>query len=436
MHLARPRVIGDTGRSLSVIINADLDVFHGGNLAFFSPPPFSSKKYCYSTFVTPSSVTRDPEVERHHRSLASLIVITFNYTWAIMYCHFWFIEVGSSPLIPFCFSSSSSSSCVCFLSLFSSSSSSSSSSQANQATPPWQPSARVKHPQMVLSRASSRRTTRSSVGECVCVCVCLCVSGRERGGGGSLDHHCIVKRVVCVCVWAVVTQREEEERCLLREEFQGKVQRSRERVLGGRLKGLREAPSPPFPPPREQEGNGRWANINVPRPRVDQTELILDSRIHTQPHTRSPLTHAHHSLQTPGPRCLSQRSRGDKRTLAPARVFFFFPLFEIKGITGFLLSFFFLKNPEIRVLTFSKHPHSPPSAQGAKMSCRRRCKREIFKFAQYLFRFITGTLNTGKTPGRTLRCRVHFPRALDSLRSAEMFVSSSRVKFSTLLMFG
>lgn len=31
------------------------------------------------------------------------------------------------------------------------------------------------------------------------------------------------------------------------------------------------------------------------------------------------------------------------------------------------------------------------------MSCRKRCKREIFKFAQYLFRLITGTLNTGKT---------------------------------------
>lgn len=30
------------------------------------------------------------------------------------------------------------------------------------------------------------------------------------------------------------------------------------------------------------------------------------------------------------------------------------------------------------------------------MSCRKRCKREIFKFAQYLFRLVTGTLNTGK----------------------------------------
>lgn len=30
------------------------------------------------------------------------------------------------------------------------------------------------------------------------------------------------------------------------------------------------------------------------------------------------------------------------------------------------------------------------------MSCRKRCKREIFKLAQYLFRLVTGTLNTGK----------------------------------------
>lgn len=33
-----------------------------------------------------------------------------------------------------------------------------------------------------------------------------------------------------------------------------------------------------------------------------------------------------------------------------------------------------------------------------KMSCRKRCKREIFKFAQYLFRLVTGTLNIGKNP--------------------------------------
>lgn len=31
------------------------------------------------------------------------------------------------------------------------------------------------------------------------------------------------------------------------------------------------------------------------------------------------------------------------------------------------------------------------------MSCRKRCKREIFKFAQYLFRLVTGTLNIGKS---------------------------------------
>ncbi|KAF5907015.1 Kv channel-interacting protein 4 isoform X3 [Clarias magur] len=36
-------------------------------------------------------------------------------------------------------------------------------------------------------------------------------------------------------------------------------------------------------------------------------------------------------------------------------------------------------------------PTEKPTA--AKMSCRKRCKREILKFAGYLFRFITGTLN-------------------------------------------
>lgn len=46
----------------------------------------------------------------------------------------------------------------------------------------------------------------------------------------------------------------------------------------------------------------------------------------------------------------------------------------------------------------SKPPPAPP-LPGAKMSCRKRCKREIFKFAQYLFRLVTGTLNTGKAPG-------------------------------------
>ncbi|KAF0029389.1 hypothetical protein F2P81_018494 [Scophthalmus maximus] len=42
-----------------------------------------------------------------------------------------------------------------------------------------------------------------------------------------------------------------------------------------------------------------------------------------------------------------------------------------------------------RIITWAS-----PIAKGAKMSCRKRCKREIFKFAQYLFRLITGTLNT------------------------------------------
>ncbi|CAL8377997.1 unnamed protein product [Boreogadus saida] len=39
------------------------------------------------------------------------------------------------------------------------------------------------------------------------------------------------------------------------------------------------------------------------------------------------------------------------------------------------------------------------------MSCRKRCKREIFKFAQYMFRLVTGTLNSGNFLWLDPRCR-------------------------------
>lgn len=54
-------------------------------------------------------------------------------------------------------------------------------------------------------------------------------------------------------------------------------------------------------------------------------------------------------------------------------------------------------NPETRVFLLCWPFQASPLYPTAKMSCRKRCKREIFKFAQYLFRLITGTLNTGKT---------------------------------------
>ncbi|CAL8385252.1 unnamed protein product [Arctogadus glacialis] len=38
------------------------------------------------------------------------------------------------------------------------------------------------------------------------------------------------------------------------------------------------------------------------------------------------------------------------------------------------------------------------------MSCRKRCKREIFKFAQYMFRLVTGTLNSGNFLWLDPRC--------------------------------
>lgn len=101
----------------------------------------------------------------------------------------------------------------------------------------------------------------------------------------------------------------------------------------------------------------------------------------TSPPQRSPLTHDHHCrhTQTQGPRWHNRRSAGETRTLS-ARDFV-----RVKVLLGYF------------VLTFP----SPcaPALPGAKMSCRKRCKREIFKFAQYLFRLVTGTLNTGKAPG-------------------------------------
>ena len=58
--------------------------------------------------------------------------------------------------------------------------------------------------------------------------------------------------------------------------------------------------------------------------------------------------------------------------------------------------FFFFFLPWSQSPPFCADLSKPPLRPGAKMSCRKRCKREIFKFAQYLFRLVTGTLNTGK----------------------------------------
>ncbi|XP_061619139.1 Kv channel-interacting protein 4 [Phyllopteryx taeniolatus] len=62
-----------------------------------------------------------------------------------------------------------------------------------------------------------------------------------------------------------------------------------------------------------------------------------------------------------------------------------------------------------------------PSAV-AKMSCRKRCKREVFKFAQYLFRLITGSLNTDSIEDELELSAVrHRPEGLGQLEAQTRF---------------
>ena len=115
---------------------------------------------------------------------------------------------------------------------------------------------------------------------------------------------------------------------------------------------------------------------------VNQTDRFTsEQRTRRAPLQRSPLTHDHHCrhTHTQGPRWHNRRSAGEKRTLSS------WDFVRVKVLLGYF------------VLTFPSP--RPPTLSGAKMSCRKRCKREIFKFAQYLFRLVTGTLNTGKAPG-------------------------------------
>lgn len=164
-----------------------------------------------------------------------------------------------------------------------------------------------------------------------------------------------------------------------------------------------------------------------------------DTYIYTQIHTRarrvppqcSPLTYDHHCrpTQTQGPRWHNQRSAGQKRTLV-----LWWDFVKVKVFLGcfFFSPFLHWSRVLIFLLTFPSPAPSP--LPGAKMSCRKRCKREIFKFAQYLFRLVTGTLNTGKAPGGLWE---RIPPCLrlcdDSLKSTEIFVSSSWVKLLHLI---
>ncbi|XP_077355243.1 Kv channel-interacting protein 4 isoform X2 [Festucalex cinctus] len=61
-------------------------------------------------------------------------------------------------------------------------------------------------------------------------------------------------------------------------------------------------------------------------------------------------------------------------------------------------------------------------AVAAKMSCRKRCKREVFKFAQYLFRLVTGSLNTDSVEDELELSAVrHRPEGLGQLEAQTRF---------------
>uniref|UniRef100_A0A3B3RQE0 Kv channel-interacting protein 4 n=2 Tax=Paramormyrops kingsleyae TaxID=1676925 RepID=A0A3B3RQE0_9TELE len=68
-------------------------------------------------------------------------------------------------------------------------------------------------------------------------------------------------------------------------------------------------------------------------------------------------------------------------------------------------------------------PLPPPTPPHATMSgCRKRCKREILKFAQYLFRLITGTLNTDSVEDELEMSTVrHRPEGLEQLEAQTKF---------------
>ncbi|CAL8327411.1 unnamed protein product [Lota lota] len=56
------------------------------------------------------------------------------------------------------------------------------------------------------------------------------------------------------------------------------------------------------------------------------------------------------------------------------------------------------------------------------MSCRKRCKREIFRFAQYMFRLVTGTLHTDSVEDELEQSAVrHRPEGLEQLEAQTRF---------------
>lgn len=107
-----------------------------------------------------------------------------------------------------------------------------------------------------------------------------------------------------------------------------------------------------------------WSDsLTLEPPKTEEPGYI---HTQTQPHTRktspprcSPLTHDHHSRHTEGPRWHSQRSGGEKRTLAPSWDFV-----KVKVFLGFFYFFFkfvfFTLKPESSFLCW---PFQAPLSQ-------------------------------------------------------------------------
>lgn len=188
-----------------------------------------------------------------------------------------------------------------FPSLYSSFSSSSSSSLTNQATPPWQPSVRVKHPQMVPSRASGSLTTRSSVQVCFWLLFFFSsiefLEGFFSAVGAQRSCQCCseelsLKSLECLCFRKVKGTERSHSVCLGEQE----VNTGGEQIL------------------MTWQGNHRPACSGVFTPELHNR----GPRIHTHPHRHVPLIHDHHCPHphTAGPRWHSQSSGGEKqRTL-------------------------------------------------------------------------------------------------------------------------
>ncbi|XP_074480526.1 Kv channel-interacting protein 4 isoform X2 [Sebastes fasciatus] len=88
----------------------------------------------------------------------------------------------------------------------------------------------------------------------------------------------------------------------------------------------------------------------------------------------------------------------------------------------FFLFFLTLKPESSSFADLSKTTPPTRLLPGAKMSCRKRCKREIFKFAQYMYRLVTGQLNDDSVEDELELSTVrHRPEGLEQLEAQTRF---------------